>query len=83
MSESEILRLRLEVAELRELVTRLVERVSALEASEGFELVPELARGPASRSAEGSLHPPPNPSGLGSSSGTRSLACSPRASRGS
>ncbi|CAE7354970.1 unnamed protein product, partial [Symbiodinium sp. KB8] len=37
------------VAELRELVTRLVERVSALEASEGFELVPELARGPASR----------------------------------
>lgn len=40
MSETEVLRLRLEVAELRALVHQLADRIAVLEASEGFEVVP-------------------------------------------
>ena len=46
MSEAELLRLRAEVVELRELVLALSARVAALEASEGFELVRKPATAP-------------------------------------
>ena len=67
MSETEVLRLRLEVAELRALVHQLADRIAVLEASEGFEVVPPASS--ASRGSPEGLQSSPNPFGLGSPSG--------------